>query len=171
MRTLILLRAIAFSLVFWAAGSATTASAQDYKLGSLEIGNPWARPSTGKTGAAYFTLRNSGATADALTAVEADVAGKVQIHDTTMDGMVMRMRRLDKLSLPAGETVKVAPGGVHIMLIGLKTPLKAGDSFPLKLVFEKAGSIDVTVQVQAQATASPDSASSHEAMPGMDSMH
>src|SRR3546814_18143186 len=71
---------------------------------------PWARPSTGKTGAAYFTIKNNGAD-DKLTGVTADVSAKVQLHDMEMDGNIMRMRKLDALPLPAGKTVNVPPGG------------------------------------------------------------
>ncbi|HEY4344893.1 MAG TPA: copper chaperone PCu(A)C [Parvibaculum sp.] len=139
------------------------AAAHEYKLGSLEIGHPWARPSTGKTGAAYFTIKNNGAAEDTLTGVEADISAKVQIHDMEMDGTIMRMRKLDKLALPAGQTVKVAPGGLHVMLIGLKAPLKDGDKFPMRLTFAKAGSVDVSVDVQT-----PEKAAA--GMPGMDQM-
>lgn len=155
MRSMFLSRAMAVGFVFLVAGlvggplaGAAPALAQDYKLGSLDIHHPWARPSAGQTGAAYFIIENKGKADDALVSVESGVADKVQIHDMTMDGMVMRMRRLEKLPLPAGQTVRVAPGGLHIMLIGLKAPLKDGDMFPMRLVFDKAGPIDVSAHVQ-----------------------
>ena len=143
-------RPIAIGVLLLAAclGATGPALADDYKLGSLDIHHPWARPSTGQTGAAYFTIENNGKADDALIAVESEVAAKVEIHAMTMDGMVMRMRRLEKLPLPAGQTVRVAPGGLHIMLIGLKAPLKDGDMFPMRLVFDKAGPIDVSAHVQ-----------------------
>lgn len=129
-------------------GVTGSAQADDYKIGSLAILHPWARPSTGKTGAAYFTIENSGKADDALISVETDVAARAEIHTMTMEDMVMRMRKLDRLSLPGGETAKVAPGGLHVMLIGLKAPLKIGDRFPLRLTFGKAGSIEVSVLVE-----------------------
>jgi copper(I)-binding protein len=66
-----------------------------------------------------------------------------------MEGNVMKMRQIDRLALPAGKTVQLSPGGYHLMLLGLKAPLKAGDSFPLTLKFEKAGEVTVKVRVEA----------------------
>jgi len=149
MRIPVLFRSAALGCVFLAVGLAAPALAvaHDYTLGALEISHPWARPSIGKTGAAYFTIKNNGA-ADRLTGIAADISAKVQLHDMEMDGNIMRMRKLDSLPLPAGETVKVAPGGLHIMLIGLTGPLKPGDTFPMRLTFEKAGTIEVSVAVE-----------------------
>lgn len=143
-------RPIAIGVLLLAAclGATGPALADDYKLGSLAILHPWARPSTGKTGAAYFTIENSGKADDALIAVETSVAAKAEIHTMTMEDMVMRMRKLDRLPLPGSQTVKVAPGGLHVMLIGLTAPLKVDDRFPLRLIFEKAGSIEVSVHVE-----------------------
>lgn len=146
------------------------ALAADAKLGALEIHHPWARPTTGSTGAAYFTITNTGTADDALLRAEAAVAPKVQIHTMTMDGMVMRMRELDRLALPAGQTVAAAPGGIHIMLIGLKAPLVRGDTFSMTLVFEKAGSVDVTVDVQTPEEARKSQSGASD-MPGMKDMH
>lgn len=147
MRIAVLFRSAALGCAFLAAGFVASAEAHDYRLGALEIGHPWARPSTGKTGAAYFTIRNNGA-ADKLTGLAADISARVQLHDMEMDGNIMRMRKLDSLPLPASETVKVAPGGLHVMLIGLTAPLKPGDTFPMRLTFEKAGTIEVSVTVE-----------------------
>lgn len=142
-----------------------SAQAQDYKLGNVEIANPWARPSTGKTGAAYFTLINHGTSDDTLLSVESDAAAKVQIHDMTMDGNIMRMRKLDELPLPAGQTVNVAPGGLHIMMIGLTRPLSQGDTIAMHLVFAKAGGIDVSVPVQMKPPAMGEAAPSQSEAP------
>jgi copper(I)-binding protein len=144
-------------------GAAAIAQAQDYDQGTLTISNAWARPSAVKTGAVYFTLTNHGTADDALIRVEGDVAEKVQIHEMKMDGMVMRMRKLDRLPVPAGKVVEVAPGGTHIMLIGLAAPLVEGHSFPLTLVFDKAGSVEITVPVRSAA----DAASGAKPMSGM----
>lgn len=152
MRIPVLLRSVALGCALLAVGliAPAGAGAHDYTLGALEIGHPWARPSTGKTGAAYFTIKNNGG-ADKLTGIAADVSAKVQLHDMEMDGNIMRMRKLDALPLPAGETVNVAPGGLHIMLIGLTAPLKLGDTFPMRLTFERAGTIEVSVAVENPA--------------------
>lgn len=153
MRAPAFLFSVAFSLVFLALGLVVPAAAEDYKLGSLEIAHVWARPSTGKTGAAYFDIANAGKADDALIGVETDAAAKVQIHDMTMDGNVMRMRKIDRVPVAAGQTVKIAPGGLHIMLIGLKAPLTEGGSFPMRVSFEKAGSLDVKVHVETPGKA------------------
>jgi copper(I)-binding protein len=131
---------------------ASPAWAHDYKLGALEIGHPWSRatPSTAPTGAGYLSVKNTGATPDRLVSVSSPAAGAVQVHDMKMDGSVMRMRELESpLEIKPGETVTLAPGGMHLMMMGLKEPLKQGERVPLTLVFEKAGKIDVELAVEA----------------------
>lgn len=115
----------------------------------LVIGDAWARASVTANSAAYLTIENKTETDDTLLEVRSDVAEKVEIHDMTMEEMVMRMRRLNALPVKAGETVTLAPGGLHIMLIRLKQPLSEGMSVPLTLVFEKAGNIGVSAPVRA----------------------
>ncbi|MEX0839579.1 MAG: copper chaperone PCu(A)C [Parvibaculum sp.] len=115
----------------------------------IRVDDAWARASVTATGAAYLTIENTGASDDALVEVRSDVAEKLEIHDMTMEDMVMRMRKLDRLALPAGETVRLMPGGMHVMLIRLRAPLAEGDVVPLTLVFEKAGAIEVSAAVRA----------------------
>src|SRR5690606_16779809 len=98
--------------------------------------------------AAYLTVSNDGNKDDVLREARSPVAGKVEIHDMTMEGMVMKMRRLDALPVPAGGSVALAPGGKHIMLIGLAEPLSEGMSVPLTLVFEGAGEVEVSAPVR-----------------------
>ena len=126
------------------------AMAETYTAGKIEVSQPWARPSTVNTGAAYFTLTNKGDSSDALTSVQGDIAKEVQLHTMTMHGNIMRMRRVEKLILPAGKSISVEPGGLHVMLIGLKQHLVEGQTFPLHLTFAKAGGVDITVHVQAK---------------------
>jgi copper(I)-binding protein len=78
----------------------------------------------------------------------ADIAGRVELHTMSMDGNVMRMRQVDSIDIPAGKTVELKPGGLHVMFMDIKTPLKTGASFPLTLKFEKAGDVKVNVAVQ-----------------------
>ncbi len=137
-----LLRATFLTLVL--AGFAAPATAGE----NIVVSDPWARASVTATGAAYLTLENVGAENDALVEVRSDVAEKAEIHDMTMDDMVMRMRKLDRLALPASETVRLAPGGLHIMLIRLHGPLAEGDAVPLTLVFESAGEIGISATVR-----------------------
>ncbi len=126
----------------------------------LAVTNAWARASAGAatTGAAYFTIADNTST-DRLIGISTPVAGKAELHETRNENGVMQMRPVPALPLEPGKTLTLAPGGYHVMLLNLKQPLKAGDSFPLTLVFEKAKPITVQVKVGAIGAAAP--------MPGM----
>jgi copper(I)-binding protein len=131
---------------------AAPASAHEYKLGALRIGHAWARATapTAPTGGGFLSIVNTGTTPDKLVAAKSPVAQNVQIHQMKMDGNVMRMREVEGgLEIPPGATVTLAPGGLHVMMMGLKAPLKQGEKVPLTLVFEKAGSIDVELAITA----------------------
>jgi len=139
----------ALALVF---ACTTAAFAHSYKLGSLEIGHPWARatPPTAPTGGGFLTITNKGTAADRLVSASSPAAASVQVHEMKMEGNVMRMRELaNGLEIAPGATVTLAPGGLHMMMMGLKAPLKQGEKVPLTLVFEKAGTIDVEIAVEA----------------------
>jgi len=128
------------------------AAAHDYTLGSLKIGHPWTRatPPTAPSGGGFLSITNTGTTADRLVSATSPAAGQVQVHEMKMDGNVMRMREVENgLEIPPGATVTLAPGGLHLMMMGLKDPLKEGARVPLTLVFEKAGKIDVELMVMA----------------------
>ncbi len=145
---------LALTLTLLAAGAA---SAHSYKLGQLEIGHPWTRATapSAPTAAGFLTITNRGTTVDRLIAVRTSIAAQAEIHEMKMDGNIMRMRDLaNGIEIPAGATVTLAPGGLHLMLMGLKTPITKDKHVPLKLVFEKAGSIDVELAVEAMG-ASP----------------
>jgi len=144
-------------LVAAIAGWMSPASAHDYKLGSLEIIHPWARASIGqgKTGAAYVVVSNEGSEPDRLIAASTDIAEKASLHTHIMADGVMKMRPVDAIEIAPGEPAVLEPGGLHIMLIGLKAPLVEGTSFPLTLTFEKAGSIEVEVKVQEATEMTP----------------
>ncbi|HJV06019.1 MAG TPA: copper chaperone PCu(A)C [Chromobacteriaceae bacterium] len=132
----------------------TSVLAHGYTLGQLDVHHPWSRamPEASPTGAAYMTLTNQGKSDDRLLAASSPRAQSAELHTHLNDHGVMRMRPVaDGIALPAGQQVKLAPGGLHIMLMGLKQPLKAGDHFPLTLKFEKAGSVTVDVQVENSA--------------------
>jgi hypothetical protein len=130
---------------------AFAAHAHRYKVGEIDVGHPHARATAPgqPTGGAYLRLENRGTTADRLLSASTDVVASVEMHEMKMDGDVMRMRQVDAIDLPAKQAVVLAPGGLHLMLIGLKAPLKAGDRFPLTLRFEKAGEVKVEVTVDA----------------------
>jgi periplasmic copper chaperone A len=132
--------------------AAAPALAQGTGAASVTVEQPWAQatPAGAKTGAVYITLVNKSGSADRLIGASSDVAATLQIHEMKVVNGVMQMRQLAHgLPIPAGKTVVLKPGSYHVMLIGLKQPLTAGESFPLTLTFEKAGNISVTVPVQA----------------------
>jgi copper(I)-binding protein len=117
--------------------------------GGIRVEQPWARATPGRTtnGAAYFKLRNSGKKADRLLAVSTPVARRAELHTHRMSGGIMRMRPVDRVDLSAGGDVTFKPGGYHVMLMGLKSPLKKGTQIPLTLTFKKAGKITLKVPV------------------------
>lgn len=130
------------------------ANAHSFKLGEIDIGHPYARVTAPgqPTGGGYLSLDNKGRD-DKLISARAAVSASVELHSMSMDGDVMRMRQVDGIALPTGKKVELKPGGFHIMFVGLKAPLKAGDKFPMTLKFEKAGEVEVTVNVEAPKAA------------------
>ena len=141
-----------------AAAIAVPAIAHDYKLGALEISHPWTRatPATAQSGGGFLTITNKGTAPDRLIAARSTVSDKVEVHEMKMDGNVMRMRELEKgLEIPAGATVMLKPGGYHIMFMGLKAPLAKDAKVPVTLVFEKAGSLDIVLDVEALGASAP----------------
>jgi len=127
------------------------AAAHDYKLGDLEIIHPriFETAPTAKTGGGYVTIANEGATDDALVAARADFP-KVQLHHSFEQDGVMKMEHLEKIDVPAGGIAELAPGGYHVMFMGLTGPLVVGKEVPVTLIFEKAGEIDVVFEVIAR---------------------
>ncbi|KAA2213307.1 copper chaperone PCu(A)C [Pseudoroseomonas oryzae] len=127
------------------------AHAHDYRQGDIAIGHPWSRAAPARiTGAGFMTLRNTGGTPDRLVSASAEIAGSTEIHTHIREGDVMRMRAVEGgIPLPPGEEVLLAPGGYHLMLIGLKRAMAKGDRVPVTLTFERAGSITVELAVAA----------------------
>lgn len=110
-------------------------------------------------GGGFLTIVNSGAGTDRLLGGATPAADDVQIHTVDMTGGVMRMRQLTGgLEIPAGETVRLEPGGYHVMLMGLQSPLIQGKAVPLTLEFEKAGNIEVELTVQPIGAQGPEEA-------------
>jgi copper(I)-binding protein len=137
---------------------AAPALAQEVKAGDLVITQAWSRATPGgaKIGSGYLTIENTGSVPDRLIGGSGDVAGKVEVHEMTMNNGVMKMRSLDKgLTIEPGKTVKLAPGGYHLMLLDLKGPLKQGDKLPLTLEFEKAGNVKLSFDVQGVGAQGP----------------
>lgn len=127
------------------------AMAQTATTGPLSIEHVWARSSaaSSQNAAVYLTLSNHGKTPDRLLTASTPYASQTQIHRSSVENGVMQMREItDGIAVQPGKTVKFAPGGLHIMLLGLKQPLKSGEHFPLSLRFDKAGERQVEVKVQ-----------------------
>jgi periplasmic copper chaperone A len=138
--------------------SAWPARAQEVKAGDLVISQAWSRATPGgaKIGGGYLTIENKGSTPDRLVGGSADVADKVQVHEMTMKDGVMTMRPLEKgVTIEPGKTVKLAPGGSHLMLFDLKSPLKQGDKLPITLEFEKAGKVKLSLAVEGIGAQGP----------------
>ncbi len=131
------------------------AFAHDYQLKTLRVIDPFTRatPPGAKVAGAFMSIENQGKEADRLVGATSPVAGLVQIHEMAMDGAVMTMHAVKGIDLKPGATVELRPGGYHVMLEDLKQPLKQGDQIPLTLTFEKAGSIEVRVKVEAMGAA------------------
>lgn len=127
------------------------ASAGDVEKSGLVISHPWTRatPEGAKTGAGYLTITNKGKETDKLTGGSFEDADEVQIHEMKMEGEKMTMRQLqDGLEIKPGDTVKLAPGGYHLMFIGLKKPIAKGSNVKGSLSFEKAGNVDVEYKAE-----------------------
>ena len=145
---------MSIKLLAFAAGlvAASGALAQPTQL---EVDNAWAGATPGKAenGAAYVTITSP--TAERLVSASTPVAKKAELHTMSMQGMVMKMRPISGVDIPAGQPVSLKPGGEHIMLMGLNQPLREGQSFPLTLDFEKAGPRMVTVTVEKAGAKGP----------------
>jgi periplasmic copper chaperone A len=138
--------------------SAGPVRAEDIKAGDLVISQAWSRatPNGAKIAGGYLTIENKGTAPDKLIGGNGDIAGKVEVHEMSMNNGVMTMRPLDKgLVIEPGKTVKLAPGGYHLMMFDLKGPLKQGDKVPVTLVFEKAGKVNVSLDVQGVGAQAP----------------
>ena len=133
------------------------AFAGDLSAGTLTLHQAWARASIGsaKAGAAYLTIVNKGDEVDRLLSVETPAAKVAQLHTNLMKDGIMKMRRVQAVEIASGEPVVLRPGGLHIMLMGLKAPLQEGETFPLVLTFENAGPIEIPVKVEAPTAMEP----------------
>lgn len=158
MRSMLILAAAAALL-------APAAQAATYRLGQMEAADPWSRPAAaGMNGAGFVALTNRGKAADRLMSVETTAAKKAEIHQSSMTNGVASMKRQDAgVALTPGQTVTFAPGGYHIMFLGLAKALKGGDKVPATLVFQSGTKMKVEFDVRG-AGAAP-------AAKGMEHMH
>src|SRR4051812_37122602 len=128
--------------------------AAGYTLGTLQIGQPWARatPRGAAVAGAYLSVTNTGPTADRLVGGSIAVANRFEFHSMEMEDGIAKMRPVTGgLEIKPGQTVELKPGGLHVMLLGLKQPLQQGQRLKGTLVFEKAGKIDVEFSVESIA--------------------
>jgi copper(I)-binding protein len=135
---------------------ASAATAQEYKLGDLHIDHPVLRVASpvSKTGAGFMTITNRGKAADRLLSVTTTAASRSDLHGTINQGGVMQMRaQAGGVPIPAGGKVAFAPGGLHVMFIGLKAAVPPGEVIKARLTFEKAGAVDVGFKAETAAAA------------------
>ena len=137
--------------------SAGFLQAEPVRQGDLEIDAAWARASIGtsRPGAAYFTVRNLGDETDRLTGLSSPVSAMPMLHETTLSEGVSRMAHVEAAEIAAGGELTLEPGGMHVMLMELTTPLKEGATFPLTLTFEAAGAVTVEVPVFGPGATGP----------------
>ena len=117
---------------------------------SLMIEGAFARASSGhgKNSAAYLSINNHSPKDDYLIEAKTNVAAMASIHNHINDKGIMKMRAVIQIAIPANGSIKLQPGGFHIMLMGLKKPLREGDKFDLTLIFKKAGTVLCSVLVK-----------------------
>lgn len=144
------MRKIVYLSSLWLAASMTAFAAGPV---TIKVEHPWAgeSPPSVPNGAAYMTLVNHGRQADQLLGVSGDVADTIELHAHLLEGDMMKMRQVDKIEVNPGEPTVLQPGGLHLMLIGLKKPLVAGQKFTLQLNFANAGKVQAEVAVRHSA--------------------
>jgi copper(I)-binding protein len=144
MRLIVLVAALA------ASAAASVAVAHNHEKGDIQVHHPWSRatPPGAKVGVGYMEIRNRGKQADRLVAASTPLARRVELHVTERDGHIAKMRQLKSFEIPGGERMLLAPDGAHLMLVDLAAPLKKGERFKLTLRFERAGELEVEMEVQ-----------------------
>jgi copper(I)-binding protein len=134
-----------------AALAVTAALAHDSDVGSIHIDHPWSRetPKGATIASGYAVIENKGSLPDRLIGGSSEISGSFEIHEMTMQNGVMKMRPLEKgIEIAPGQSVKLEPGGYHIMFLELKQPPVKGKHFKGTLIFEKAGKVDVEFAVE-----------------------
>jgi periplasmic copper chaperone A len=138
--------------------AADAAIAHEYKAGALEIKHPWARatPKGAAVAGGYMTIIKHGTTPDRLVGFSSPVAGKLEIHEMSMDNGVMKMRPVAAgVEIKPGQTVEFKPSSYHLMFMGLKQPFEQGKNVKGTLEFERAGKVEVEYAVEAIGTTAP----------------
>jgi copper(I)-binding protein len=135
---------------------ATTTSAEDTSS-KMKVSNAWARATvpSAKNGTVFLTMTAPPSLSDKLIAARSAAAERVQVHKHVMENGIAKMQSVAAIEVAAGKAVTLDPHGLHLMLVGLKSPLKEGDRITLTLVFDKSGDLRVEVPVLAANTADP----------------
>lgn len=126
----------------------TSSAAASGRVGNLVVSGAYARESSGEEAAVYMTITDFGA-ADRLLRATSDAAADVQIHENRVEGATASMHPLDGLDIPAGGSVELKPGGLHVMLLGLRGPLEPGDIVSITFEFRVSGKLALEVPVRA----------------------
>jgi copper(I)-binding protein len=128
------------------------------KFGDLTVEHAWSKVTigAGRPGVFYVSISNTGSTDDALVGISTPAAGMPMLHKTVVNDGIASMPHAMAIPVPAGQSVQLAPGGYHGMLMGLTAALKEGDNFPVTLFFEKAGEVTVNVDVLSLRAEGPD---------------
>ncbi len=123
----------------------------------VTVEQPWSRatPPGAKIGVGFLRLKNAGAAAERVVGASSPVAGRVEMHVTTRDGDVMKMRQVESFEIPAGGSFELKPGGAHLMLMGLRRPLAKGERVPLTLKLESSGALQVELTVEPLGARQP----------------
>ena len=130
--------------------AAAAAFAHNHEKGDIQVRHPWSRatPAGAKVAVGYMEIRNHGKQPDRLLSATTPVAQRVEMHITRQEGEVMKMREVKSFEVAARERYELRPGGSHLMLVDIVRPLKKGERFPMRLVFERAGELQIELEVQ-----------------------
>ena len=128
-----------------------------HEKGDIQVRHPWSRATApgAKVAVGYMEIRNRGTQPDRLLGASTPLAQRVEMHITEREGDVMRMRQVKDFEIPARERITLRPGGSHLMLVDITRPLKKGERFPVTLRFERAGELQVEVEVQELGARKP----------------
>ena len=130
---------------------ATVAGAHEFKVGAIDIGHPWSRPTPKDASIAggYLTITNKGKTADRLIGGDSPAAGQIEVHEVVeVDGMTKTRALANGIEIKPGKTVELKPGSYRLLLLGLKEPFQLGQKVKGRLVFEKAGPVEIVYNVE-----------------------
>lgn len=133
------------------AQKSTSVAPLEFKAGAVTVREPWARATPGgaKVGGVFLEIVVASGAEDRLVGARSPASAIVELHDHVNDGGVMRMRRIEAVAIKGAKSVMLQPGGLHVMMMDLGAPLKAGDTLKLTLIFEKAGELEIAAPIRA----------------------